>query len=344
MKKTTIKDLANLIGVSTSTISRALNNHPDISPELTQKIQEVAKGLNYRPSPAALQLRRGTNKTVALILPEITSFFYPSVIHGVDSVLHPLGYNLMILPTYDRLDYEKENIDIAYDQNVAGVLFAVSKETMDLGHLQRFDPGTTPVILIDKVKEDGTYTSITIDDFRVSYQMVQHLFKTGCTRIAGIFGKANLLITHLRYKGFAQALKDLGLPFHEQMARFANNSEEARSATFSLMQEWQPDGLYLMTDEIMLGAMPALNQLNVRIPEQLGVIAISDGHLPHFTIPSVSHMLHSGYELGSMSAQKLIQYINAVNHNLPFTPPERVKMNVNIVLLNSTKDWQGRED
>jgi len=344
LKKTTIKDLAKMLGVSTSTVSRALNNHPDISPELTQKIQEVAKDLHYRPSPAALQLRRGTNKTIALILPEITSFFYPSVIHGVDSVLHPLGYNLMILPTYDRLDYEKENIDIAFDQNVAGVLIAVSKETMDLSHLQRFEPGTTPVILIDKVKEDAAYTSITIDDFRVSYQMVQHLFKTGCTRIAGIFGKANLLITHLRYKGFAQALIDLGLPHQEQMVRFVNNSEEARSSTFALMQEVQPDGLSLMTDEIMLGAMPALNQLNIRIPEQLGVIGISDGHLPHFTIPSMSHMHHSGFELGSLSAQKLIQYINAVNHNLPVPQPERVKMNVNIVLLNSTKDWQGKED
>lgn len=337
MKKTTIKDIALKLQVSTSTVSRALNNHPDISPHLTEKIKETAKLLHYRPSTAALQLKRGTNKTIALILPEISSFFYPSVIHGIDTILHQQGYNLMILPTNDRLDRETENIDIAYDQDVAGALISLSKETINLDHLKRFDDANIPVILLDKVKENAPYTSITIDDYKVSYQMVQHLFKTGCDRIAGIFGKASLTISHLRYKGFAQALRDLDLPLNDDFVAFANNSEEAKSAAVKIMATIKPNGLYLMTDETMIGVLPALAQLHIRVPEDVALMAISDGSLAKFMIPRVSHMFHNGFEFGFMGAQKLIQYINAIQHNLPMATPEKLVMNTNIVLFESTK-------
>lgn len=337
MKKTTIKDIALKLQVSTSTVSRALNNHPDISPHLTEKIKETAKLLHYRPSTAALQLKRGTNKTIALILPEISSFFYPSVIHGIDTILHQQGYNLMILPTNDRLDREIENIDIAYDQDVAGALISLSKETINLDHLKRFDDANIPVILLDKVKENAPYSSITIDDYKVSYQMVQHLFKTGCNRIAGIFGKASLTISHLRYKGFAQALRDLDLPLNDDFVSFANNSEEAKSAAIKIMATVKPNGLYLMTDETMVGVLPALAQLHIRVPEDLALMAISDGSLARFMIPRVSHMFHNGFEMGFLGAQKLIQYINAIQHNLPLTTPEKLVMNTNIVLFESTR-------
>lgn len=336
MKKTTIKDIALQLHVSTSTVSRALNNHPDISPHLTEKIKETAKLLHYRPSIAALQLRRGTNKTIALILPEISSFFYPSVIHGIDTILHQQGYTLMILPTNDRLDREIENIDIAYDQDVAGALISLSKETTNLDHLRRFDDANIPVILLDKIKENAPYTSITIDDYRVSYQMVQHLYKTGCDRIAGIFGKASLTISHLRYKGFAQALKDLGLPLEDEFVFFVNNSEEAKAAAFNIMEKVKPNGLYIMTDEIMVGVLPALAQLRIRVPDDLALIAISDGSLAHFMTPRVSHMFHNGFELGYLGAQKLILYIQAIQQNLPMVTPENLVMNTNIVLLDST--------
>lgn len=336
MKKTTIKDIAQQLHVSTSTVSRALNNHPDISPQLTEKIKETAKLLHYRPSIAALQLRRGTNKTIALILPEISSFFYPSVIHGIDTILHQQGYTLMILPTNDRLDREIENIDIAYDQDVAGALISLSKETTNLDHLRRFDDANIPVILLDKIKENAPYTCITIDDYRVSYQMVQHLYKTGCDRIAGIFGKASLTISHLRYKGFAQALKDLGLPLADEFVFFANNSEEAKAATFNIMEKVKPNGLYIMTDEIMVGVLPALAHLRIRVPDDLALIAISDGSLAHFMTPRVSHMFHNGFELGYLGAQKLILYIQGIQQNLPMVTPENLVMNTNIVLLDST--------
>jgi len=337
LKKTTIKDIALQLNVSISTVSRALNNHPDISPHLTEKIKETAKLLHYRPSTAALQLKRGTNKTIALILPEISSFFYPSVIHGIDTILHQQGYNLMILPSNDRLDREIENIDIAYDQDVAGAFISLSKETINLDHLKRFDDANIPVILLDKIKENAPYSSITIDDFKVSYQMVQHLFKTGSNRIAGIFGKASLTISHLRYKGFAQALRDLDLPLDDEFVFFVNNSEEAKSAAHKIVEKVKPNGLYLMTDEIMIGVMPALAGLHVKVPEDIAIISISDGSLAHFMIPRISHMLHNGFELGYLGAQKLVQYINAIQHNLPLVTPEMLVMNTNIVLLDSTK-------
>lgn len=337
MKKTTIKDIAVKLNVSASTISRALSDHPDISEELKLTIKETARLMKYRPSAAALNLKHGTNKTIALILPEVTSFFYPSVIHGIEKVMHTQGYTLLILTTDDNIEREIENIGIAYDNNVAGVLLSLSKETINLDHLSDLDESNIPVILIDKVIEGSVYSSITIDDFRVSYQMVQHLYKSGSRNIAGVFGKTSLTISHQRYKGFSQALKDLGLNHNESHVRFVNNSQEARDKTKKMLGETIPDGLYLMTDEIMLGAMPAIADLEMQVPDKMNVIAISDGFLPHFMMPRVSHMKHDGFELGNLSAQKLIQYINAKQNNLLWRNVENVVMNTNIVLLESTK-------
>ena len=336
MKKTTIKDIAQKLEVSPSTVSRALSNHPDISDILKQKIQETARILKYRPSSAALHLKQGTSKSIALILPQITSFFYPSVIHGIEEVLHSQGYMLVILPTNDLYEREKENINIAYDQNVDGVLIAVSKETPDTDHFEILNESDIPVIMLDKVIENAKCTTITIDDFKVSYQMVQHLYKSGCRKIIGIFGKASLSISHLRYKGFEQALRDLNLECTETMVSFVNNTTEAKENGLALLKEHKPDGLYVMTDEIMLGVMSSIAKLKLRVPEDISILAISDGYLPQFMLPSVSHLKHDGYELGMISAQKMIQYINAKNNNLTHNI-EKIMLNTNIVLMKSTK-------
>ncbi|MEP7268734.1 MAG: LacI family DNA-binding transcriptional regulator [Saprospiraceae bacterium] len=337
MKKTTIKDIAVKIGVSPSTISRALSDHPDISDSLKIKIQEIARKLKYRPSAAALHLKRGTNKNIALILPQITSFFYPSVIHGMEEILHQQGYTLIILPTNDLYEREIENIDIALDQNVAGVIIAVSKETNNTDHFVVLQEAAIPIILIDKIIENANITTITIDDFKVSYQMVQHLYKTGCRNIAGIFGKARQSITHQRYNGYAQALRDLNLNILEDQVFFVNSSSDAYQKCDLLLSNYSPDGLYLMTDEIMLGAMPAINKKGLKVPDDISVIAISDGYLAQYMLPRVSHMKHDGYELGNLSAQKIIQYINNKQHNIPINSTEKIMMNTNIVLFESTR-------
>lgn len=335
MKKITIKDIAQKLGVSTSTVSRALSNHPDISNQVKNQIQETAKLLKYRPSSAALHLKRGSNKVISLIVPQITSFFYPSVIHGIEDILQSQGYTLNILTTNDLLEREIENINIAYDQDVSGVIIAVTKETTDTDHFELLRDADIPVIMFDKVIEQAPFTSITIDDFKVSYQMVQHLFKSGCRKIVGLFGKASLSISHLRFMGFKQALNDVNLSFNESDALFANDSNDAYVKTIALLQN-NPDGLYIMTDEIMIGAMPALFRKNIKVPEQVSIIAISDGYLPAYMIPTVSHMKHDGYELGVVAAQKIIQYINAKQNNLP-THVEKIMMNTNIKLLESTR-------
>lgn len=336
MKKTTIKDVALKLGVSASTISRALNNHPDISDVLKQKIQETARMLKYRPSTVALHLKKGTSKSIALILPQITSFFYPTVIHGIEEVLHSQGYTLVILPTNDLYEREKENINIAYDQNVDGVLIAVSKETQDTDHFEILYESDIPVIMLDKVIENAKYTSITIDDYKVSYQMVQHLYKSGCRKIVGIFGKASLSISHLRYRGFQQALKDVNLTSAESQVCFVNSSEEAKEQCLRLLKLHMPDGLYVMTDEIMLGVMPSIAEMKLHVPNDISILAISDGYLPQFMVPSVSHLKHDGHEMGMLCAQKMIQYINAKNNNLA-NNVEKIMLNTNIVLLESTK-------
>ncbi len=337
MKRTTIKDIASKLEISQSTVSRALSNHPDISERLKELVNLTAREMKYRPSLAALHLKRGTNKSIALIIPEVISFFYPSLIHGIEEVMHQQGYTLIILPTNDTLSREKESLEIAYDQDVAGVILALSKETSDLDHLTILQENNTPIILVDKVIPDAGYTCITIDDYKVSYQMVQYLYKIGCRTIAGLFGRSTLSITHYRYKGFLQALKDLGLNTNPSLSAFIENLQDVGPQVSLILNEYHPDGLYIMTDEIMFGVMPTLSKLKIKVPESISLMAISDGKYAPYMIPSVSHMKHDGYEMGSICAQKMIQYINAKKNNLPWKTAEHILMNTNIVLMESTR-------
>lgn len=338
MKRITIKDLAQQLGVNPSTISRALKDHPDISPALREQVKQLADTLHYRPNHTAVNLRRRSSRLVGLIIPETIMFFYPYLIKGIEHVLHRHGYSLIMLLSNDSLEREAENIQICFDNDVAGLMIAFSRETKNIHHLELMEEAGTPIVMFDKVLEEAAYASVVLDDFSDAMMAVRHLVDTGCRRIAGIFGNLNMRITQLRLNGFTAALKQYGLPVSPDSIFFADDPAQALECARLAMQAPQPpDGIFAMTDEIIVGALPGLLDSGIKIPDACSIICMSDGILPYFLRPQVTFLRHDGYEVGRMSAEQLCALIQNGEHLKPGYPGKQTVLQTELVELATTR-------
>ena len=338
MKRITIKDLAQQAGVNPSTVSRALKDHPDISPALRDRVKQLAEQLHYRPNHMAVYLRRRSSRLIGLVIPEITMFFYPSLIKGIEQVLHRHGFSLIMLPSNESLDRETENVQICFDNDVAGLLIAFSRETSNTEHLALLEEAGTPVVMVDKVLENSCFDAVVLDDYSDARTAVTHLAATGCQRIAGVFGNPNMHITQFRLKGFTEALKACQLPLDPEQLLFANDAAEAQECVRQLLSApLPPDGLFAMSDEIITGALPALLDSGLRMPEDIAVVCMSDGLLPHFMRPQVTFLRHDGFALGRLAAERLCAMIKSGEHLQPDYQGRHIVLEAQMVEQETTR-------
>lgn len=338
MKRTTIKDIARQLGVNPSTVSRALKDHPDISLALRTEIKLLADRLHYRPNQVAVYLRRRSSRLIGLITPEITMFFYPSVIKGIQHVLHQHGYNLIMLPSNESPEREIENIRICAENNVAGILLAFSRYTHTAEHLSVFEDVDAPIVMFDKILEDLPFDAVVLEDFQSAVTAVTHLADTGCRRIAGIFGNPQMRITQLRVEGFRHALDALGLPCPDEFVCFSDSAYEAEKCARTLMAlPVPPDGIFAMTDEIIIGALPAITTSDKKIPDECSVICISDGFLPYCLHPQVTFLHHDGYEVGRLAAEQMLRLIDTGTWTGENYTGEKIMLNARLIELATTR-------
>jgi DNA-binding LacI/PurR family transcriptional regulator len=336
--RTTIKDIARVLGINASTVSRALKDHQDISLATRNEVKRVANELHYHPNLMAINLRNRRSRLVGLIIPEITLFFFPSVIQGIEDVLHQNGYNLLMLQSSDLLQREIENVHLCTENGVEGLLLSVSRQTITTEHLNELHTLGVPIILFDKVIEKTDFIQIIIDDAAAASQAVLHLQERGSTEIIGIFGNPNLSITQKRVEGFRRALLQQGLLIRPDAILFAENTREAQELVQNSMASSNPpNGIFAMSDEILAGVLPALRQKNIEIPKKCKLISISDGNLPNYLDPLVTYLHHSGYEIGATAAKRLCECIavnQSVNASLPL--PKLHILPVTLVQQQST--------
>lgn len=306
MKRTTIKDLARQFGVNPSTISRALNNHPDVGEDLKNRVQSLANQLGYRPNRLAASFRNRRSRLIGLIVPQVNMFFFPSIIKGVEDIARAKGYSLIVLHSSDSLEREIENVQICFENNIDGLLVALTRETQNLEHFDLLREAETPIVFFDKILEDPNQQAVVIDDFEAAATLAQTFRETGCKRIAGVLGDPNLNITQKRRSGFEYALRD-----YPAELRFVNADSAAQSRV--KMQEllasgFAPDGLFTMSDETLLGAVAAIEGNENGLPK-CHIACFSDGLLPNYLNVHMTYVQHSGYEIGQTAMALLHEQI-----------------------------------
>ena len=312
MRRITIKDLANMLNLSTSTISRALSDHPDISEATRSRVKETAGRLNYRPNLQARFFRKKHSGLIALILPEIHMFYNPSLIEGVNAAIADTPYSLVIFETNNNIKQEKEAIEQCIRWAVEGVLISVTINTNKntMSHLEELALANIECLMYDRVIPNTNFPSLTIDNALAAKNGVKLLLENGHRNILGIFANPSLAITRERIKGYEQAFKEFGLspnPDHIVNAEQVNLMDNILPV---LLRNKIFTSIFSMTDELLFSTTNNLRKLDLSIPDDLSVVAISDGIFTNQFYPKITYIEDSGKRMGAAALQQLIKYIN----------------------------------
>ncbi len=313
MKRITIKDLARLLSISASTVSRALSNHPDISDATKKRVKNLARELNYSTNMQARIFRRQNSGLIALVLPEINMFFTPKLIEGINQSIMESNYTLITFISNDNKMTEEEIVDNCLAWAVEGVLISLSRNTNSLEHLSAFKEANIKCLLLDKTL-DTDFPTIRIDGAKASYIATVHLLDNNHKNILGIFGDPNLRITKDRIQGFQKAHAERGIDLDDNNILTVEKSGELDFILPELLEDnEQLSAIFTMSDELLAKTHYHILASGKSIPDHMSIISISNGFFPNLTYPPTTHVQVSGYRMGKRGCDYLI---NAIEENL----------------------------
>lgn len=310
MKRVTIKDLAKLLSLSTSTVSRALSDHPDISKATKKRVRAAAEEFNYTTNVHARLFRQQQSGLIALVLPEINMFFTPNLIKGINKVIAASGYSLITFLSNNSYKREKAIVKQCLNWAVEGVLISLSKETYDINHLSPFIKAKIDCVLLDKVLANEQFPSVTIDGTGASNKAVSHMIKKGHRTILGLFANPNLMISQQRMKGYEKAMKDNDIPLLEENIISVDKSDDLDFILPPILNHNKKlTAIFTMSDELLVKSLYHIKRLGLSIPDDISIVSISDGVYPYLSHPQITHIKDSGSKMGKTAANFLLECI-----------------------------------
>lgn len=306
----TLKKIAERLNLSISTVSRALKDHPDTSDETRRKVKELAELIEYDPNPYAVNLRTHGSKEFAVIVPSLSNFFYHSFISTIEEEARTYGYSVIIYRSSDDPKLEQEILKSCRGKRVSGIFIAITSETKDMEPFLKLDVYGIPVIFFDKVPQYESCNKICVGDEHAAAIAAEEILKKGIVNVLGIFGDPNMLITKVRLQKFTSILlKDnQGIKLKTLHAR---SSEEAEKLTLASLPDLVGEkfAIFCMSDEVLAGSMKAIQRKGLTVPNDVGVIAISDGMIPLLFYPEITYAETSGSNLGKLAFKRMMQCI-----------------------------------
>lgn len=307
----TIKDIARELKISPSTVSRALKDHPDISPATKKAVRELAQELDYQPNSVALSLRKSKTYTIGVIIPQLVHHFFSTIISGIEDVAYKAGYHVMICQSNESYEREVLSTQALLTSRVDGMLVSVSQETDDVKHFQSVLNRGIPTVFFDRVVSSLDTSSVVVDDFGGAYRAVAYLVRSGCRKIAHLGGPNNLVISQSRRKGYEQALADYGFGGDNSLVIAAGLSiEEGKEACRRLLErEELPDAIFAANDPVAIGALQVLKEKGIKVPEEVSIIGFSNEPITSLIDPPMTTVAQPGFEMGQLAAQLLLDEI-----------------------------------
>ncbi len=301
----TLKHISETLGISISTVSRVLKNHPDISAKTKERVAELSKLLEYEPNTNAVNLRTNNSKLFGVVIPEISSMFYDSVISSIEEEARMHGNSLIILQSNDNPEIEVENLKLCRQNRVRGIFVSLTAETKDFSFFDKLIESEIPIIFIDKVPKKDNYNKICMADAKAALIAAEELYNKGKKNILSFFGNVNMSITQERlktYEDFFKNKKDVKLNI-----KHAHNPNAAYLSTKeAFTKQEKADAIFCMSDEILTGVMKAIQELKIKIGEEVGILAISNGFIPHLYFPDITYVETSGYKLGKLAHSRMM--------------------------------------
>lgn len=313
----TIKDIARELGISPSTVSRALKDHPDISQATRDAVNELAKRWNYKPNPIALSLKSGSSKTIGVIIPDIVHYFFSTILSGIEDEAYERGYNVMMCQSNEKWDHEVKNVQTLVSSRVDGILISVAKETTDYDHFRAAIEKGIPLVFFDRIVDDLETDRVIVDDEIGAYNAVKHLLRMGKKRIVHLSGPSNLQIARLRIDGYLRAMKEYRLTPSQDDIIKCDTSEEADAIVPRILNRAnRPDALFVVNDLTAAQALMITKRLGFKIPGEVAIVGFTNSQLATLTDPGMTSVDQKGYEIGLEAAKLLLGRIE--NRDRPY--------------------------
>jgi LacI family transcriptional regulator len=320
--KATLKQIAKELGVSVSTVSKALNGSPEISEPTKQRVQEYAKLKNYKPNVIGLSLKNRKTKTIGVIIPNILNSFFAKVFSGIEKVADEKGYKVITCISNESLEKEINALEMLSNGTIDGFILSMAEESQKLkkyGHFTSIINEGTPIVMFDRIADEVNCDKVVVDDFESAVNATQHLIKTGCKKIALLSAIENLSVGKLRAQGFYKAMKDNGLKVDENLVVLANDNEGFNARIGGFFIKNKPDGVFALDEHTSVTAMKLGIQNGYKIPQDLSIIGFADGVWSRRMTPSMSTVSQHGPEIGEVAAQLLIDKLESDQETFTFT-------------------------
>ncbi|GAB4034099.1 LacI family DNA-binding transcriptional regulator [Spirosoma gilvum] len=335
-KDVTIYDIAKLLELSPATVSRALNDHPAISPSTKTLITSKAKEMGYRSNLFASNLRRQRTNTIGVIVPRLDSAFMSTVLAGMEKVANKSNYNLIISQSLESAKKEVANAKTMFDSRVDGLLVSLAADTEDLEHFNTFFRKGIPMILFDRVMPQKNCTSIAIDNIKAGYDATTHLLDQGCQRIMHVTGNIKRNVYADRLKGYKMALIDRGFSLSDDLVQLTDLTRQAGLDVAGQIRQMAtpPDGLFIASDFCAASCMGALRTYGFTIPTDMAVIGFNNDPVSQVVEPNLSTIHYPGQEMGEIAAQTLINHLNGL---LPLSTTNSIVLNYELIIRQSSQ-------
>jgi LacI family transcriptional regulator len=326
----TIYDIAEALNLSPSTVSRALNDNPRIKLKTRQRVQEYAASKGFRLNTFASNLRRSKTNIIGLMVHEINSHFITDVIAGIEEITAASGYDLLIALSSEKKEKEIANAHNLFQKRVDAIIASLSFETDDLSHFRLFTDKNIPIAFFDRVDDSIEALQVVIDNKKAGFAATEHLIQQGCKHIVHITANQQRNVYAARLAGYKAALKKYGIPFEKQyvlIKDFKSRSEGEEAAKEILAMQPRPDGIFISNDNYAALCIKALQNEQVRIPEDIAIIGFNNDVVSRIISPELSTIHYPGKEIGRLAAQAVIDKLT--NH----TPNALQKINAKWELL-----------
>ncbi|GAA4056790.1 MULTISPECIES: LacI family DNA-binding transcriptional regulator [Flavobacterium] len=338
MKETTLKQIAETLGISITTVSKALKNYPDVSAKTKKKVLELAQTLQYTPNSFAVNLRTRESRTIGLIIPEVVHHFFSNVINGIIAEAEKNGYLVIILQSNESLELEKKQVDLLINKRVDGIIMSLSNESNDDEHIKDIIRREIPFVMFDKISKLINCSKVIINDQKAAFEAVEHLISKGCKKIAHIRGPVNPQNSIDRFLGYKKAIEKNNLNFDSKLVYTCKNVtfDEGKEFAAQIIKDHPDvDGIFVITDLVAVGVIAYFNENNINVPNQIKVIGFSNWFMSQVITPKLSTIDQPSYEMGVNSFNLLLEEINQRKELLEFKP-KTIELQTSIIEREST--------
>ena len=311
-RRTSLKDLADKLGVSIATVSRALRNSHEVGEEMTQKVKKLAKELNYRPNPFAQSLRKEAPRVIGVIVPNLVTHYYAAVLDGIEDYASKLGYSVISSNSHEDHEREAQALDNFLNMHVEGIIACLAQDTTDYSHFEQLHEMGVPLVFFARCCLEDMFSQVVGNGDVAAQEATQHMIETGSRRVAFIGGPNHLDMVRRRKHGYLEALRENRIPIDRDLVVCDKiDFDVARNATLRLLEgENPPDAILAFNDIITYAAFDAIKSKGLRIPEDVAIIGFTDGDTAAFVTPRLTAIMGQAHVQGTKACQLLMKSIN----------------------------------